>query len=195
MPLFLQHCEQHIIPLPPKERIARVTCDGGVAEKNPSPHGGMWAWRSRTADGQIVAEASGIVLAAEVDLTPKQVTNNFTEVLAVLIALEWLPAGWAGEVRTDSLITIRCFRNLKPRVWLPKSINTRMVNAVARLGQLSHTLLNGHPTKAQVAQLSQGVALTGERGYPLCLDNHWCDMACQAAWIAHEAQVKGMTSE
>lgn len=174
--------------------IAAVTADGGCRLKNPSEFGGMWAFRQTSKSGEVIAQASGIVLVSEVfPLTT--VTNNLTETLALLIALESLPDGWSGRARSDSLNAIRVFQNYRDpkkvaaqEVWLVLDVIARVRRVRERLGRLDFELLAGHPPKAIVEAMRAGESHTSERGYPYCLHNHWCDLACQVAWHLYEGK-------
>lgn len=179
--------------------VAAVTADGGCRLCNPSPWGGMWAFRYTDAAGSVVAQASGVVTVAEAfPLTT--VTNNFTETLALLLALEGMPAGWSGVARTDSLNAIRVFQNYRdPKkvaaqtVWLPLDIIARVRAVRERLGPFTYELLAGHPDKVKgaVARLEAGETVISDRGYPFCIHNHWCDKSCQAAWHIYEGLNNG----
>ncbi len=181
MPTTLGHWEQLADPMP---KIGRVVCDGGIARVNPSPDGGMWAFRARGVCGTLVAEAVGVVLPSEIGMTT--VSNNLTEALAVLIALEWLPAGWSGEVRTDSLNAIRVFRDDPEREWLPRDIVERAGEALDRVGRITWTLVKGHPLKKHIVRSHAGETVLSAKGYPYCLDNHWADEACTQAWKTYK---------
>jgi hypothetical protein len=106
------------------------------------------------------------------------VSNNLTEMLALVKGLEALPVDWAGMVCSDSSITLgRAFKGWK---WtnIPEWLHHRYQAARARLinyDNFTHTLLCGHPTKAQLA------AGTGRHGYPVSEHNVWCDEACKKA--------------
>jgi hypothetical protein len=145
--------------------------DGGLIGHNPSSIGGTWAWCQVDKDGQRIKHASGIV-------TPEQVggpvTNNVTELLALVEGLESLPAIWNGAVYSDSLVTLlRVFQAGKlanvPR-WLCQRLWA--VQRTGALALMTYTLLDGHPTKAQ---LESGV---GKRGNPVSIHNVWADQEC-----------------
>lgn len=168
---------------------ASVTADGGCRLKNPSTVGGMWAYRHVHESGRVLRQAYGVVLVADVfPLTT--VTNNLTETLALLLALEAVPEGWSGMARTDSQNAIRVFQNpTKDRDHLTADLLARCRAARARLGSLTFELLAGHPTRAEVKRLEAGEAVQSERGYPFCLHNVWADEACRTAW--HEWEARG----
>jgi ribonuclease HI len=149
--------------------------DGGVVGVNPSYIGGTYAWR-QVVDGEVIAEGSHFISAT--DARVQAVTNNQTEMLAMIKGLESLPDDWQGNVLSDSRITLgRVFLGWK---WsnMPSWVHRRFQAVRARLlhfDTLEHTLLAGHPTKAQ---LEAGV---GKRGHPVSIHNVWCDEACRLA--------------
>ncbi len=149
--------------------IVAVYCDGGVIKKNPSEIGGTWAWCGVNADGARVVEFGGVVPAPQ----GRKITNNHTEQIAICKALEWLPEGWSGTVYSDSQVALgRVFLN-----WatfnLPANIAQRCNAARLRLGKLQFRLLQGHPTKAELA-----TGWGNKRDLPVSIHNVWCDAEC-----------------
>lgn len=155
-----------------KEQIIALYADGGVIGRNPSSVGGTWAWRHVNANGEPVAEESGVITVAEAKVG--FVTNNLTELLALVNGIEALPAGWRGTVYSDSNISLgRLFRGWALNE-VPQWLIERM-GAAMRHVDIEHSrevLLDGHPTKAQLE------AGTGKRGNPVSIHNVWCDEAC-----------------
>jgi ribonuclease HI len=161
--------------LPTLPPLNQLFVDGGVVGANPSYIGGTYAWR-QVVDGQPVAEGAHFISAA--DARVKAVTNNLTEMLAMIKGLESLPDDWKGTVCSDSMITLgRIFKGWKwtkiPN-WVIRrfdAVRTRLVH----FDEFEHILLCGHPTKAQLA------AGVGRHGYPVSEHNVWCDLACRKA--------------
>ncbi len=145
-------------------------CDGGVVLKNPSLLGGTWAYCGIDENGAKVSKASGVVTPSE--LGKKVISNNFTELLAALNALESVPHDWEGTLYTDSLVTLR-------RVTTGNSFkgisNTMKERTLARRKGRKYkvVLLSGHPSRAE---LRRGV---GKRGTPVSVHNVWCDEECK----------------
>jgi ribonuclease HI len=88
-----------------------VYCDGGVIGSNPSAMGGTWAFvlvfseiinLVTKIEVPYSIESSGVITPADVDLP--SVSNNVSEIVAALNALEILPADWAGTLYSDSLV-------------------------------------------------------------------------------------------
>ena len=164
------------------DAVTHVFADGGCIEANPSAKGGTWAW-VHVAEGRAVRTDSGVLLPEQVG---RHVTNNQTEFLAVLLALEALPDGWSGEVGTDSQCTI--WRWTKPvkksaLVTLPYAWLERMWAVKRRLGELTWVRLDGHPTEDDFLKDPP----TGKRGGPISRFQDWCDKECQrlaAAFVA-----------
>ena len=151
--------------------ITAVYADGGVIGANPSPIGGTWAYVHVDAGGVVVARDSAVV-------TPRPsvplITNNLTEMIALVRALAALPAGWAGHVYSDSQITLgRLFLGWKMQ-GIPPVLIKQGAAALERLDipHIRWTLLDGHPTKAQL------LAGVGKRGNPVSVHNVTCDQEC-----------------
>lgn len=149
--------------------------DGGVISRNPSKIGGTWACRL-LSNGQVVHEGSGVITPAEAG-TPA-ITNNLTEMLALLEGLKQLPADWTGTIYSDSQVTLgRVFEgwkwsNIPP--WMHRLFQAQRARLV-NWSAISYALLDGHPTSAQLA------AGVGKRGHPVSEHNVWCDKACGEA--------------
>lgn len=152
-------------------QIAALYVDGGVIGRNPSPQGGTWAWCHVDAAGQRIAHGGGIVLPIAWGLAA--ITNNLTELLALAEGLESLPAGWRGTVYSDSMVTLgRVFLGWQMN-GVPAGLIERVDAAMARIDRRSQwILLDGHPTKAQLA------AGIGKRGHRVSEHNVFCDRRC-----------------
>jgi hypothetical protein len=133
-----------------------------------------------SADGTRTRHAYGYVTPAELDAPA--VTNNHTELLALVLGLEALPVGWAGTVYSDSWVSLqRVFlaaklANVPP--WLVERLQTLQKSGA--LKQMTYTLLDGHPTRAELA------AGIGKRGHMVSIHNVFVDDLCQR--IAKERQ-------
>jgi len=131
-----------------------------------------------SADGTRTRHAFGYITPA--DLGMPAVSNNHTELLALVLGLEALPAGWTGTVYSDSWVSLqRVFlaaklANVPP--WLVERLQTLQKSGA--LKQMTYTLLDGHPTRAELA------AGIGKRGHMVSEHNVWCDQQCSA--IARE---------
>jgi ribonuclease HI len=149
--------------------------DGGVIGVNPSPIGGTWAWCLVDATGKRVCDYSGVITPEQAGLP--SITNNLTELLAIVNGREALPYAWTGTIHSDSWVSLQ-------RVFLAaklKNVPPWLVDRLQKLqrdGWLSGCawkLLDGHPTKAQLA------AGVGKRGSMVSEHNVWCDQACTQA--------------
>lgn len=149
--------------------------DGGVIKINPSSIGGTWAARL-VEDDKVKGEWSGAITPDQARMPA--ISNNLTEMLALVRGLEMLPFDWRGTVYSDSAVTLgRAFQSWR---WnnVPRWLYDAFGNQCARLvhwNQIHYVLLDGHPTKAQLA------AGLGKRGHPVSEHNVWCDKACCAA--------------
>src|SRR4051794_3588578 len=79
--------------------IVRVFTDGGVVGPNPSVIGGTWAWVAVDKHGDVVAEEFGFVPTVN---PLRKVSNNHTEQIAIVKALEYVPNSFAGMLCSDS---------------------------------------------------------------------------------------------
>jgi ribonuclease HI len=151
--------------------IVAVYTDGGCIGANPSHAGGTWAWCAVDENGAHVCEQAGSVLP----IGKAGITNNQMEFLAVVRALQALPAGWCGTVYSDSAVTIGRMRDGWRLGNLPQWLISEGGKALKRMGQLTWVQLDGHPTKAQLAEGR------GKRGNLVSAHNVWCDKACGQA--------------
>lgn len=145
--------------------------DGGVIGPNPSAIGGTWAF-CQVANGQRGQCASGIIRPVEAGVPA--ITNNLTELYAILQARESLPRSWSGVIHSDSWVSLQ-------RVFLAAKLANVPHWLVERLQRMQHdgwfrdcsyVLLDGHPTQVQL------VAGLGKRGHPVSVHNVWCDAEC-----------------
>lgn len=149
--------------------------DGGVVLKNPSPIGGTYAYRL-LKDGEVVSEG-GFFISCK-DARVEAMTNNITEMMALVKGLENLPDDWTGTILSDSTITLgRAFSGHK---WknVPAWLCHRFVVQRYRLVNwniINKELLSGHPTRKQLAT---GI---GKNGLPVSEHNVWCDQAARLA--------------
>lgn len=149
----------------------QLFADGGVLGRNPSKYGGTIAYRW-ILDGKVMTEDCGYILSGP-DLP--EVTNNQTELLAVIRGMKVLPSDWKGTIWSDSKVTLgRIFLG-----WAFTNVPRWMINALevqkSRLmywSQIHYGLVDGHPTPSQ---LSAGI---GKRGGLVSVHNKWCDEAC-----------------
>jgi len=172
----------------PGMKIVSVYADGGVIGSNPSAIGGTYAYRLIEEDEECNHYIDGaFVLTARENGGP--VTNNQTEMMAVLSALELVPDDWAGSLYSDSQVTLgRVFMGWK---WanVPQFMHAKYKDLRARLTRFEDIkwfLLDGHPTKAQLQ------AGKGKRGGPVSEHNVWCDQACTEAGEKYLADYEQM---
>lgn len=162
--------------------ITELYVDGGVIATNPSMIGGTYAYLYVNEEGQTEGAAS-VVTAAEMG---SPVTNNQTEMLALIYGLESLPDDFKGTVFSDSAVTLgRVFQGWKwshiPE-WMHKRFRAQRTRLV-HWDEIHYVLLDGHPTKKQ---LETGV---GKRGHPVSIHNVWCDHACGRVGTAYLEQL------
>lgn len=167
--------------------IVAVYADGGVifdraakeAGSMTSTIGGVWAWCHVNAKGIALVEQSGV-------LEPKGlvggITNNYAEYVAALRAIEALPDGSHFTLYLDSKITLGRFCFDWAHEGIPNKLRLRKEAAMRRMGSVVPVLLDGHPTRAQLAT---GI---GKRGNPVSLHNVWCDDACDRQKELHLAK-------
>lgn len=160
-------CEK--IDQPRNELVSSVYADGGLLAMNRI--GGVYAWCGVTSSGHRVISGRDTVLESKLK---QPVTNNHTEQIAIIKALEAMPEGWSGKVYSDSNVALfRVFWNGGTKN-LPWIIEERTKEAVRRLGKLEPMLLQGHPTETDLI-----VGIGERRGIPVSIHNHFCDIQCE----------------
>lgn len=160
--------------------IVTLFADGGVIGRNPSPIGGTWAWVAVDAAGDVVAQASGVLPAPP----GSTVSNNFAEFAAAVQALEQMPDGWAGTLASDSAVTLGRLCSGWTLAGIPLAWVQRGAAVLQRLGPITPLLLQGHPTRADLAR-----GIGSKRGYPVSIHNVTCDRLCQEAGRAYLAEI------
>lgn len=166
-------------------RAVEVYADGGCIKENPSRFGITWAWCAVDKENNRIAEEFGYIA------TPKgrdPLTNNHAEQIALVLILEKLPFGWEGKVRSDSQCALgRLFWDWSQTNNVPKRIIERSEKAVKRLGVVSVDLLQGHPTKKELA-----AGWGSKRDLPVSEHNDYVDKLCKKAakqyWIDLEKE-------
>lgn len=159
-------------------------CDGGVIQKNPSTIGGTWAWCAVDASGNRVFQRGGVCPSP----AGLPITNNHMEQIAITLALEAMPEGWSGTVYSDSMVALgRVFKGWRTKN-LPANVSRRSAAAVARLGKIETVLLQGHPTKADLA-----CGIGAKRNLPVSIHNVWCDKECGRQASEYQKQNSSQT--
>jgi ribonuclease HI len=167
-----------------EQEFVAVYADGGCIQSNPSPIGGTWAFCLVDAEGKRIREHGGI-------LEPKcfesgLVSNNNSELYALVKAILSLPLGWEGTIYSDSHVSLlRVFRNAKMNGvpdWLAET--TGLARARLKHLKFKYVLLDGHPTKAQLATGK------GKRGNPCSEHNVFCDKKCTEVGKAYVEKQK-----
>lgn len=161
--------------------------DGGVIGHNPSEIGGTWAARL-LFNGLTISEKSGVVTPQKMNIPA--VTNNLTEMLALLGGLRMLPSEVMDvTIYSDSQITLgRAFMGWK---WnnMPRQVHYYYQQARERLTNFQnfkYVLLSGHPTKKE---LEAGVS---KEGRPVSRHNVWCDEECQRLARWYQESIENM---
>lgn len=164
-----------------------IYADGGVIRMNSSPYGGTWAWCHVSA-GERVKMGSGCTVCA----AGERISNNTTEMIAVVAGLEAAPDGWEGFVFTDSWVTICRVNTAMGGGWpkvakeTPPDVVDRLRKQLARPLLFSLVLLGGHPNRKE---LEAGYRKDGK---PVSKHNVWCDEACKLAavefWVQRELE-------
>lgn len=154
--------------------MRKLYCDGGVISSNPSPIGGTWAWVLVGDDDCIIHRDGGFISVEEMGYDG--VTNNQTELLAIVKGLTWLHDEIEPlMVCSDSAVSLgRVFKNFSMNNipgWLERDLKEQRKRLV-NFPKFSHLLLDGHPT---VKQLNCGV---GKSGHPTSRYNVLCDNMC-----------------
>ncbi len=184
-----------------------VYADGGLLGKNEKDwgcrEGGTWGWCAVSAPekrdllengneiggydahSELIHSDSGVVKGTD----KRGVTNNHTEQIAIIKAIEAMPENWSGTIYTDSrtaLLRVQCDyqihnlgfnRKVTSEKGLPPNISRRSKEAVQRLGKrVKFVLLQGHPTNEELAQ-----GWGNRRDLPVSKWNDLCDELCNEA--------------
>lgn len=149
---------------------AELFTDGGVCGRNPSKVGGTWTWVLVEED-VLVRQASGIVTPE--DLGVAAVTNNQTELLAAVRALDAVGKEWRGVLWTDSEVSWFRLQESKRFNGVPAWLRLWTLELRRQPRQYQVKLLGGHPTKKDLER--------GHRrdGTPVSSWNVLCDKRCQ----------------
>lgn len=184
-----------------QDRIVEVYCGGGVVKKNPSPIGGTWACvmvgpKNESSDGRgldnnELSRHSGFITPQQAGLPA--ISNNYTELLAAVEAMERLPDGWEGPLFTDSFVTVCRLTSVAPKMnGIPDDLQRRMWLSRDRL-KITACLLDGHPTKFHP---KRGI---GKRGNKVSRWNVLADFLCGEeavkAAIATDGEIVTMPSD
>jgi ribonuclease HI len=158
----------------PKDHPYKLYADGGVIGKNPSPYGGTWAC-VLTYNGTKMWEMSGVLLVSTRYFPAGKVTNNQSELFAILKGMAVLPATITLEVCSDSNVSLgRVFSDFSMNnipSWMCVMKDSQ-IRKFKHWDDFSFTLLDGHPTRAQLD------AGKGKRGHPVSEWNVLCDKLC-----------------
>lgn len=147
-----------------------VYCDGGLIGPNPSPVGGTWAW-VWVHGGIQGRSASGIITPSDFEMPT--ISNNHTELLAAVRALESTPKGWTGTLCSDSQVTLHRLSQGTTFNNVPRWLVDRTLQAT-RSRRCKVKLMAGHPTKIE---LQQGFRERNQ--LPTSKWNCWCDIECR----------------
>lgn len=159
--------------------VAAAYCDGGVAQASRSAIAGAWAWCWVDEYGVVVQEDSGLLIPTRSWPT---ITNNYAEYVAAVRALAGLPDKWHGTLYSDSGITLGRLLQGWRTEGLPEALVERGNVQVKRVSPFRAVLLQGHPTKEELAT---GL---GKTGRPVSEHNVRCDQRCAA--LLHEYAAK-----
>lgn len=152
--------------------------DGGVIGRNPSQDGGTWAWvRTVSNSPEPEENASGVLLPDTI--CQSQVTNNNSELYALLRGISALPEGWEGDVCSDSQVALGWYFWKWKQEKIPDALR-ELIGKVQRRSQarglcLKPVVLAGHPTPAD---LEAGFRQSKAPHLPVSRYNVRCDDLC-----------------
>lgn len=155
--------------------MIKIFTDGGVIKRNPSPIGGTWAFHAVMPSWDNYRnEDSGIIPGTQ----DNPVTNNQTELFAIIQALKWIPTKSLVTycICSDSQISLgRVFFG-----WAMSNISidmqTELENELYRLSdvKIKQELYAGHPTKKQLER-----GWNDKKNLPVSKWNVHCDEMCR----------------
>ena len=148
-----------------------IYADGGVISRNPSKLGGTWCYVWVDAKGNQLQYSRGIVTPEEAGLD--SITNNYTELLAVVKALQSVNKDWRGVLYTDSKVTLTRVTVGHSFKAIPNAMRLEVLSLRRGRGwQVS--LLGGHPTKDELKQ-----GFKRKNKLPVSKWNVFCDEQCK----------------
>lgn len=159
------------------EDVHEIYADGGViwdGKPGSSMIGGTFAWCHVNDAGDRIIMDSGMVYPHQ--CLHGKVTNNVTELVACVRAIQAAPDGFVGTLFSDSENALgRFFRGWKMKN-VPYWLGKEMAEQIKRISRgdidVNYILLDGHPTKWD---MQRGI---GKRGHPVSVHNAWCDDQC-----------------
>lgn len=116
---------------------------------------------------------SGFVTTREFNLP--NITNNLTELLAALYALESVPDNWNGTIFTDSRITLFRVTNGVKFAGIPQGMIDRAMK-LRRNRKYKCSLVGGHPTREELKK-----GFKRKNGLPVSQFNVFVDGQCKKA--------------
>lgn len=142
--------------------VSVVIADGGTVGANGKCSATTWAYVFVDKNENIIKQESG--------WTTDFITSPQAEINAIITALENLPEGWSGELRSDCLYAINCLFY----GWSQKKVDPQLKERwnKLKLGRITTVHLSGHPTKRE---LETGISKTGR---PVCRFNKLADELC-----------------
>jgi hypothetical protein len=103
-------------------------------------------------DDEVLAEDAGLLLPHHLDV--KRITNNDSELYALVRALEACPDGADVSAYSDSQCTLmrmaRIARGQAPTKTMNQELYDRAEAALSRLGEVCFVHVKGHPTRSDL---------------------------------------------
>jgi ribonuclease HI len=172
--------------------VKALYTDGGMIGGNPSEHGGTWAW-VRVEYGVEFERSSGVLLPA--DLNNSTVSNNNSELYALLEGILHLPQHWEGDVCCDSAIALGWFFHGYKQNSIPMPLRKKLWHVQADVKErglsLNPVLHAGHPTKADLAA---GLRMSKAPHLPVSRWNVLCDDLCGKRGRLHMLSLRSAAS-
>lgn len=153
--------------------------DGGCIGKNPSPHGGTWAWvlvDDPTINGGLLIRA-GCGYIEPKTMKMQTISNNVAELMAAVRGLQATLARdpeWNGTIWTDSMVTLWRITDAKGFKNVPDNLRLKTLD-LRQNRKWKARLLAGHPTRAE---LEMGRSYR-RPGLPVSGWNAFCDKKCR----------------
>jgi len=134
-------------------RPIHLYADGGVILKNPSIIGGTWAWILVDTDNETMIKAAAGAFPPSLfrEMGGAPVTNNQTEMFALLRGLLELPVYRPVAVYSDSMVTLGRLWNGYRWKNIPQLLHDWHKEVRAKItdwNRFQIILLSGHPTRA-----------------------------------------------
>ena len=193
--------------------VFNLYADGGLLSPNPSTIGGTMAFALTDLDDDLLAASFDCCITRTEEMRWRQSTRNplgtiqvkdyqkcpalwpndritpdITETWAIVRGLTFLPRDWSGTVYSDNECALQRLFGTYSWNGVPDRFKRMCLDRVATLGSITTLLLNGHPSKKELAQGWKFNSAKIKR--PVSEWNKLCDTGCDLMKKYYREQVR-----